>query len=135
MADTEQAHVVSTGVVSTKATIRGFTVTFDKPAAKMGRDEGPMPSEMYLAALGSCYMMGFTRIAKVRGVEVSHVEADVVGRFDKGGEFDRLQMNVRVRSPATREQLEVIDRLAERSCTVAALTKLAVERTLEIVRE
>lgn len=133
MADFEKAHVVSTGIVSTKAKIRDFAITFDKPAAKMGRDEGPMPSEMFLGALGSCYTMGFTRIAKVRGVEIKSLEVDVEGRFGHDGNFDQLRMRVKVTSPASREQLETLDKLAERSCTVANVTKLTVERALEIV--
>lgn len=132
MPSTERAVVTSTGLVSARAKVRQFELLFDKPPEKTGHDAGPMPSEVFLASMAACHLVGFTRIAAKRNVPVAHAEVDIAGTFDKDGDFDRITMTTRVTSNATREAVETVDKLAERACTVQHASRVPVERSLEL---
>lgn len=57
-------------------------VLIGEPPALLGDDAAPNPSEMSLAALGSCVSVGLLANATHRGVTLSKVEVDVEGDID-----------------------------------------------------
>ena len=67
------------GASTTEAHIRQHKVLLDRPEAKGGADQGPMGGELFLAAVGGCFMSNLLAAIKARGAAISRVRVDVVG--------------------------------------------------------
>ena len=65
------------GSSASAATIRNHRVLIDRPADKGGTDEGPMGGELFLAAIGGCFMSNLLAAIKAREAEVSDVQTEV----------------------------------------------------------
>lgn len=76
---------------------RDFDVPTDEPPSAGGEDAGPMPTEVFLASLASCYCMAVYHVARKRGIELSSLEVTVSGEYE-GPRFKRLRMDVRLGS-------------------------------------
>lgn len=57
-------------------------VLVSEPCALLGDDAAPNPSEMALAALGSCISVGLLANATDRGVTLSKIEVEMAGDID-----------------------------------------------------
>lgn len=57
-------------------------LTGDEPAVLLGRDTGPNAVELVLAALGSCYSVGFAYNAAALGYELEELEYEIEGDLD-----------------------------------------------------
>jgi len=62
---------------ASEATIRGHKLTIDRPADKGGTDTGAMGGELFLAAVGGCFMSTLLAAIKARQAEVSDVRTEV----------------------------------------------------------
>ena len=51
----------------------------DRPAAKGGGDAGPMGGELFLAAVGGCFMSNLLAAIRGREADISDVRVEVVG--------------------------------------------------------
>jgi putative redox protein len=49
---------------------RGHTVSVDEPVESGGGDEGFMPTELFCAALASCFCLAVGHVARKRAIEV-----------------------------------------------------------------
>ena len=80
----ESADVVSTSVAGYEArvAVRGHEITVDEPADDGGTDQGPMPTELLLAALASCYTLALRYAAKRRGVQLSEIRVTATGTYE-----------------------------------------------------
>ena len=58
---------------------REFILDADHPAVLVGTDQGPLPVELLLAALGACLTGGIGNIASARGVKLHEVECSIRG--------------------------------------------------------
>ncbi len=88
--------------------VRQFEVVADEPSQYGGTDEGPMPTELFMSALASCFTMAIYHAFRKGGVELPdlavRVEADYEGlRF--------AHIRVEVHSSHPREAIEeILDR-------------------------
>ncbi|HWG89410.1 MAG TPA: OsmC family protein [Candidatus Thermoplasmatota archaeon] len=134
MTSTETVHIVSTAPKQARATVRGFTLMADKPQEKGGNNEGPMPSELFLAALGTCMSMTFRRIAEARRVPLEHLELVAEMDFSDKGDTTAIRLTARVRSTAAEKDVRKAFDMASDHCTVAQLVRdPSIEKRLELL--
>jgi putative redox protein len=74
---TTQARVALSDNLTTTIKIRQFTLTADEPIADGGLDLGPKPTELMLAALGSCAAITAKLYAGRKGWDLRGVEIDL----------------------------------------------------------
>lgn len=135
MVSTESVRIVSTAPKQARAEVRGFSFVSDKPQSSGGADAGPMPSEYFLIALGTCMSMTFRRIAEARRVPVDSLELVAEMDFTEKGDTAAIRLVAEVRSPAEPVDLERVYEMASRHCTVAKLVgEPTVEKTLRVLK-
>lgn len=59
-----------------------FVLEGDEPPVLLGRNNGPNAVELLLAALGSCYSVGFVANAAARGIELEALTYEIEGDLD-----------------------------------------------------
>lgn len=101
---------------TSEAAIRNHKVLIDRPAAKGGADAGPMGGELFLAAVGGCFMSNLLAAIKARGAQISDVQMEVTGILVEGpARFETVDVYVTADS-ADRELIERLVESADRSC-------------------
>jgi uncharacterized OsmC-like protein len=108
------------------AKIREFTIPIDNPREKGGTDEGPMPTELLLASLGSCTMIGFTYFAKKMRVNLRNLRLTVSGikAEEKNPRFSHINILADFEGEDIDSQkLHKLTKLAEKYCTVGNTIK------------
>ena len=72
-------EVVATflGGFATDVTAREHTVRVDEPERSGGTDTGMMPTELFCAALASCFCLAVAHVARRDGVALDRLEVDV----------------------------------------------------------
>ena len=65
------------GSSASEAAIRSHRVQIDRPTDKGGADEGPMGGELFLAAIGGCFMSNLLAAIKARQAKISEVQTEV----------------------------------------------------------
>src|SRR5579859_4288545 len=99
---------------TSEATIGRHQVLIDRPVAKGGSDVGPMGGELFLAAVGGCFLSNLLAAIKARDSEISDVRMEVVGALaDAPARFEAIDLYVTAESadPEVLEQLvEIADR-------------------------
>ena len=79
------------GAYATDVAVRSHTVRVDEPVELGGGDTGPMPTELFCAALASCFCLAVAHVARKRSVDLPDlqvtVEAERAGRELR---YDRL---------------------------------------------
>jgi uncharacterized OsmC-like protein len=94
----------------------GFQLVVDEPVAVGGTGLGPMPTDLLLAALSSCYALALAWAARKRGLELPDLEVTATGSY-AGQKFGALVLTVRSSLPA--EQVEPLLEPAKRACYVS----------------
>jgi putative redox protein len=95
---------------ASEATIGRHRVPIDRPAAKGGADAGPMGGELFLAAVGGCFMSNLLAAIRAREAEISDVSVEVLASIvDSPARFTRVELRVTAKS---RDQ-ELLERLVE----------------------
>jgi putative redox protein len=98
------------------AVIRNHRILVDRPADKGGADEGPMGGELFLAAIGGCFMSNLLAAIKARSAEVSGVQAEVTA-MPAGTPPRFTEVEVCVSADcADRALLEKLVEIADRGC-------------------
>jgi uncharacterized OsmC-like protein len=109
----------------------------DEPDVLLGTDSGPNAVELVLAALGSCYAVGFAYNAAALGYELEELTYDVEGDLDlrnfvgieegpRPG-FTAIRVRGRARaSNATQEQLDGLCRYVQETSPVGDIIANAV---------
>jgi putative redox protein len=101
---------------ATEATIGQHRVLIDRPASKGGSDAGPMGGELFLAAVGGCFMSNLLAAIKVREAEISDVRLEVLGSIaDSPARFAGLELRIGAESRDP-ELLERLVEIADRGC-------------------
>ena len=96
--------------------IRGFEIIADEPMDEGGTDTGPAPTDLFLAALGSCFTMAVYHAAKKRKIELPDLAVRCDGHYE-GLRYDHIK--VEVVSSFPREQLEPLVERAKTWCYVS----------------
>lgn len=98
------------------AAIRNHQVLIDRPVDKGGADEGPMGGELFLAAIGGCFMSNLLAAIKARHAEVSSVQTEVVATLTgTPPRFTEIELCVTA-DYADRQLFEKLVEIAERGC-------------------
>jgi putative redox protein len=108
--------VRQTSPSASEATIRGHRVAIDRPVEKGGTDEGPMGGELFLAAIGGCFMSNLLAAIKTREAQVSDVHTEVIGTPEgTPPRFSGIELHI----SADCDDMELMPKLveiAERGC-------------------
>jgi putative redox protein len=108
-----QLRQVSTS--TSEATMGRHQVLIDRPAAKGGADLGPMGGELFLAAIGGCFMSNLLAAIKARETEISDIRTEVIGTLaDSPARFVAVELCVTAESAS--RQLERLVEIADRAC-------------------
>lgn len=111
---TIQIHQIDSS--ASAATIRNHRILIDRPADKGGADEGPMGGELFLAAIGGCFMSNLLAAIKARGADVSGVQAEVIATLAGAPpRFTEIEVSVSA-DCADRQLFEKLVEIAERGC-------------------
>ena len=106
----------------------GFTLVVDEPEAVGGTGLGPMPTDLLLASLSSCYALALVWAAGKRDLVLADLEVTATGGYE-GQKFGSLVLTVRTSTPA--EQVTPLLERAKRVCyvsnTFAHVPDVAVE--------
>jgi putative redox protein len=101
---------------TSEATLGRHQVLIDRPTAKGGADAGPMGGELFLAAVGGCFMSNLLAAIRAREAEISDVRVEVVGSLaDSPARFAGVELRVAAES-RDRELLERLVEIADRGC-------------------
>ena len=97
---------------------RQFTFLVDEPAERGGTDKGPNPLAYFLAGAASCLMNQFATDAIYRNVKLEKFEITARGHFDRrlGGAFSDMVYDLKISSPASKEQILSLAKEAEEMC-------------------
>jgi putative redox protein len=77
----------------------GFQLTVDEPPEVGGTGRGPMPTDLLLASLASCYALALTWAARKRGVDLPGLTVTATGTY-AGPKFRSLALTVDTNLPA-----------------------------------
>jgi putative redox protein len=105
---------------------RGHEVAVDEPVASGGEDAGLMPTELFCAALASCFCLAIGHVAVKRSLDVPGLEVTV--RSERAGR--ELRYARLVVECAAAVEGEVLDLLIERArpfCWVSNTLAAGVE--------
>jgi len=116
MANEMKIQLRQTSASTSEATMGRHQVLIDRPTAKGGADAGPMGGELFLAALGGCFMSNLLAAIRAREAEISDVRVEVVASLaDAPARFAGLELRVAAES-RDRELLERLVEIADRGC-------------------
>jgi putative redox protein len=116
MASEMKIQLRQTSVSATETTIGRHRVVIDRPVAKGGGDAGPMGGELFLAAVGGCFMSTLLAAIKARDAAISNVRVDVLGSLaESSARFAALELHVAA-DGSEPELLERLVGIADRGC-------------------
>lgn len=117
---------------TTEATMGKHQVLVDRPASKGGSDAGPMGGELFLSAIGGCFMSNLLAAMKARDAEICDVSAEVTGRIvDSPARFGTIDIYVTAEN-RDREQLEHLVQIADRGCIMLNTLRDKLEVAIRI---
>ncbi len=96
--------------------VRGFEIIADEPVDEGGTDAGPAPTDLFLAALASCFTMAIYHAARKREIELTDLEVRTIGHYE-GLRYDEIKVEVVSSHP--REELETFVERATTWCYVS----------------
>jgi putative redox protein len=96
--------------------IRGFEVVVDEPPEAGGTDRGPMPTELLLASLASCFTAAIAHAARKRNVRIPDLRVSVDAAYE-GLRIARIKLSVT--SSLDRPLLEMLTERARSYCFVS----------------
>src|SRR5713226_7445437 len=101
---------------TTEATMGAHQVLVDRPAAKGGAGMGPMGGELFLAAVGGCFMSNLLAAIRARDTQISGVRTEVIGSIaDSPPRFEALDLSITADGPDV-ELLPRLVEIADRGC-------------------
>jgi putative redox protein len=101
---------------ASEAIIGRHQVTIDRPVAKGGTDAGPMGGELFLAAVGGCFMSNLLAAIVAREAAVSDARVEVVGSVEGSpARFAAVELHVSAEK-GDPELLARLVEIADRGC-------------------
>jgi putative redox protein len=117
--------------------IRDHVLTIDSSRDEGGKDLGPAPTELFLAALGGCIMINISRIAKKMRIDLKNVRMEISGVKEHNelpSSFTELHVNVTLDTNTNDSaRLKRLVRLAEENCTISNTLRKAVNPLVRLV--
>jgi uncharacterized OsmC-like protein len=100
--------------------IRGHEIIVDEPPNAGGTDAGPMPTELFLASLASCFTLSVYHVARKRSIELPDLSVTAKGRY-LGLRFEHITVEVSSSHPP--DELQALIEPAIRFCYVSQTLK------------
>lgn len=101
---------------TSEAAIRTHRVLIDRPEAKGGSDAGPMGGELFVAAVGGCFMSNLIAAIRAREANITNVQLEAIGTAD-GTPLRFISVDLIVTADTNdRAALEKVVEIAERGC-------------------
>ena len=117
---------------ASEAKLRHHSVLIDRPAAKGGTDAGPMGGEIFLAAVGGCFMSTLLAAIRAREAEVANVHIEVTGTLsDTPPRFSIIELNVTAEG-RDRERLDHLVEIAGGGCIMMNTLRSVLELKITI---
>ena len=125
---TRTARALWTGGWRCEVEAGGFSLVVDEPEDVGGTGTGPMPTDLLLASLSSCYALALTWAAGQQGVVLPDLEVSATGTY-AGQRFSSLVLTVEssLEPALLLPLLEPAKQVCYVSNTLARLPVLAVE--------
>jgi putative redox protein len=102
----------------------------DEPEARGGKDAGPRPYEILLAALGACTSITLRMYAEKKGWDVGAISVGL--RFIKDGDADRIERTLRFSKDLNPEQRSRLLEIAGKTpVTKTVMHGAAISTTIE----
>jgi putative redox protein len=100
---------------TTEAAVRAHRVLIDRPVDKGGTDRGPMGGELFLAAIGGCFMSNLLAAIRARNSDVSDVRTTVVGTIASApARFAAVEVHIEAKGSS--EEIQRLVEIADRGC-------------------
>jgi len=116
MASQISVEIRQVSVSASEALIGRHRVTIDRPTAKGGTDAGPMGGELFLAAVGGCFMSNLLAAIVAREAAVSGARVEVVGTVEGSpSRFAAVELHVSA-DAGDPEMLARLVEVADRGC-------------------
>jgi putative redox protein len=133
MANDMKIHLRQISASASEATIGRHRVPVDRPEAKGGADAGPMGGELFLAAVGGCFMSNLLAAIRARQADISDVSVEVLGSIvDSPARFTGVELRVTARA-GDQELLERLVEIADRGCIMMNTLRGTIDVRLLIV--
>lgn len=113
---TNVARALWTGGWRCEVEAGGFSLVVDEPVDKGGTGSGPMPTDLLLASLSSCFALALAWAARKQGVELPDLEVTATGTY-QGTKFSALVLTVESSLPDA--ELTTLFEPAKRACYVS----------------
>ncbi len=116
------------GPSASSASVRGHSLTMDRPEAKGGSNQGMMGGEALLSGLGGCFTSNLLAAAVARSIPIGNVKTVVTGQLSDEGpsRFVAINLSVACDGCSTDEFSKLVT-IAERGCIVANTLRTSVE--------
>jgi putative redox protein len=102
---------------TSEASLRSHQLLIDRPQEKGGTDQGPMGGELFLAAIGGCFMSNLLAAIAARKTDIGDVWMKVVGTLaETPPRFATVEVLVSAEGPA--DQLERLVKIADNGCII-----------------
>jgi len=125
-------QIRQTALSTSEATIRGHQISIDRPLEKGGADAGPMGGELFLAAIGGCFMSNLLAAISARKADVSAVHTEVIATLAEAPtRFTAVELCVSAEC-ADRELFEKLVEIAERGCIMVNTLKGKIDLQVRI---
>ncbi|HEX2052180.1 MAG TPA: OsmC family protein [Actinomycetota bacterium] len=111
--------------------VRGFEIIADEPLDEGGTDTGPAPTDLLLAALGSCFAMAIYHAAKKRNVQLTDLQVRTTGTYE-GLRYSDIK--VEIISNHDPDELELFVERAKTWCYVSNTLRGDVNLEYRIAR-
>jgi putative redox protein len=132
MAGDLKIQIRQISATAAEAEIGEHRVTIDRPLAKGGSNQGPMGGELFLAAVGGCFMSNLLAAIRAREAAVRSVHLEVTGAIaDSPARFSAVELAVTAES-SNREELDRLIEIADRGCIMMNTLRGRVEVTIRI---
>jgi putative redox protein len=117
---------------TTEATVRAHRVLIDRPVDKGGTDLGPMGGELFLAAIGGCFMSNLLAAIRARNSDVSDVRTMVIGTIESApARFSAVEVHIEAKGGS--EEIERLVEIADRGCIMMNTLRGRFEVTVRIL--
>src|SRR5215204_6971457 len=114
---------------ASEATMDKHRVVVDRPASKGGSDLGPMGGQLFLSAIGGCFMSNLLAAMKARDAEISEVTAEVTGSIrDAPARFVAVDISITAED-RDHQLLEHLVEVANRGCIMMNTLRDKLELT------
>ena len=132
MANEIKVHLHQISPFTSEAGIRGQRVLVDRPVAKGGSDAGPMGGELFLSAIGGCFMSTLLAAMRAREAAIDDIHTEVTGTIDDTPpRFVAVELLV-TSAGADSETLERLVEIAGRGCIMMNTLRNTLQLTVRI---